>query len=252
MTVCVFVGPTLPVTSAREIVDAIYLPPARRGDIVRTVRTHAPSTLVLIDGYFEQVPSVWHKEILWALQGGVAVYGAASMGALRAAELAQFGMIGVGRIFEAYAQGKFEPFAEPFEDDDEVAIVHGPAEIGYPATEAMVDIRATLVAAGHAGVLEPDEIQLVAAVAKGLFYKHRTWDKILMDTGVCSGVADIRLLAFRNWLADNRVPQKRLDAEAVLREIAGTMPKPREPLFRFERTVLWQSMVMDFNGDEGE
>lgn len=251
MTICVFVGPTLPVTSARQILDAIYLPPARRGDILKTVRTHAPDTLVLIDGYFEQVPSVWHKEILWALHNGIAVYGAASMGALRAAELAQFGMIGVGRVFESYVIGKFEPFADPFEDDDEVAIVHGPAEIGYPATEAMVDIRVSLVEAGHAGVLAPDEIRSVAATAKSLFYKHRTWDKILAEAGEC-GMVETRLSAFGDWLKHNRLSQKRLDAEAVLMKLAENSPAAREPLFRFEHTVLWQSMMMEFLDGEGE
>lgn len=251
MTVCVFLGPTLPLSSAQQILDAIYLPPARRGDVVKAVRAHAPSTLVVIDGYFEQVPSVWHKEILWALHRGVAVYGAASMGALRAAELAQFGMIGVGRVFEAYASGKFEPFADPFEDDDEVAIVHGPAEIGYPATEAMVDIRATLVAANRMGVLGRGEIEFLAATAKHLFYKHRTWDKILTDADA-GGMADTALSAFRNWLADNRVLQKRLDAEAVLGEIAGASHASREPLFRFEHTLLWQSMMQEICDGESE
>ena len=68
---------------------------------------------------------VWHKEILWALPEGVPVFGSASMGALRAAELRGFGMRGVGRIFEAFREGALE-------DDDEVALAHGPAATGYP------------------------------------------------------------------------------------------------------------------------
>ena len=36
----------------------------------------------IIDGHFGNVPSVWHKEILFALSKGVEVSGAASMGAL--------------------------------------------------------------------------------------------------------------------------------------------------------------------------
>ncbi len=56
-------------------------------------------TLLLIDGYFHQVPSVQHKEILYALHQGLAVFGCSSMGALRAAELADFGMVGIGRVF---------------------------------------------------------------------------------------------------------------------------------------------------------
>ena len=57
----------------------------------------------VIDGYFEIVPTVWHKEILWAMQAGIHVYGAASIGALRAAELDVFGMRGIGRIYEGFA-----------------------------------------------------------------------------------------------------------------------------------------------------
>ena len=45
---------------------------------------HRPRAIGIIDGYFQQVPSVWHKEILWAMAQGVHVFGSASMGALRA------------------------------------------------------------------------------------------------------------------------------------------------------------------------
>jgi len=46
-----------------------------------------------------------HHELLDALEEGVAVFGGASMGALRAAELWQHGMVGVGKIFRAYRDG---------------------------------------------------------------------------------------------------------------------------------------------------
>ena len=72
---------------------------------------------------------------------GVHVYGAASMGALRAAELDAFGMHGVGYVYRAYADGVLE-------DDDEVAVAHAGAEHGFRAlSDAMVDVRATLAAA---------------------------------------------------------------------------------------------------------
>jgi hypothetical protein len=57
-----------------------------------------PAAIGVIDGYFEVVPTVWHKEILWAMAQGIHVFGAASIGALRAAELDSFGMRGVGRL----------------------------------------------------------------------------------------------------------------------------------------------------------
>lgn len=121
------------------------MPPAANGDVYRAVSA-APTAIGLVDGYFENVPAVWHKEILYALSQGVHVFGAASMGALRAAELSEFGMVGVGAIFAAYRDNRLE-------DDDEVAVVHGPAELDYlPVSEAMVNVRATVdraVSDGH-------------------------------------------------------------------------------------------------------
>ena len=130
MSIFVFVGPTLGVEEARTILDATYLPPASQGDVFRLVATHDARIVGIIDGHFQEVPSVWHKELLWAMSQGVHVLGAASMGALRAAELAAFGMVGEGRIFEAYRTGVLEPYDAPFEDDDEVAVVYAPAELG--------------------------------------------------------------------------------------------------------------------------
>ncbi|MEL7154742.1 MAG: TfuA-like protein, partial [Pseudomonadota bacterium] len=91
MKTVAFLGPSLPPADAAGVTDAVILPPARRGDVVHAIAKHDPETILIIDGYFEQVPSVWHKEILWALSQGRTVAGAASMGALRAAELDQFG-----------------------------------------------------------------------------------------------------------------------------------------------------------------
>ncbi len=39
------------------------------------------------------------------MKKGVKVYGSSSMGALRASELDEFGMVGVGRIYECYRSG---------------------------------------------------------------------------------------------------------------------------------------------------
>src|SRR5215470_11682231 len=144
---CVFIGPTLRREEVAAICDADCLPPVAQGDVYRATQRGARS-IGIIDGYFSGAPSVWHKEILWALSQGVRVFGSASMGALRAAELHGYGMRGVGRIFEAFRDGALE-------DDDEVAVVHGPEGIGFaPVSEPMVNIRATLARAEMEGVLE--------------------------------------------------------------------------------------------------
>jgi len=136
--VIVFAGPTLPRhpdADWRALLAACDLrPPACRGDVLAAL-VDRPAALVLIDGYYYSVPAVTHKELLYALDAGVRVFGAASLGALRAAELAPLGMIGVGQVFEAYRSGAID-------GDDEVAILHASAELGYRGlTVALVELR---------------------------------------------------------------------------------------------------------------
>src|SRR4029077_12803858 len=141
--VLVYLGPSLSLDKARAILPgAIFRAPARQGDIVTDVVNFSPSRIILIDGEFRQNLSVWHKEIVWALQypGVKAIYGAASMGALRAAELDYLGMIGIGRIYGWYRDSVTE-------DDSEVAVNYAVREspegpIYYPSTVPLVDIRA--------------------------------------------------------------------------------------------------------------
>jgi hypothetical protein len=143
----IFAGPSLP-PAVRPANPAIeWRPPVKQGEMYQAALTR-PAIIGIIDGYFEVTPTVWHKEILWAMAHRIHVYGSASIGALRAAELCSFGMIGVGRICAAYRDGILT-------DDDEVAVMHGPEELGYPAvTEAMVNIRATLEQAVAEGIVE--------------------------------------------------------------------------------------------------
>src|SRR4051812_48389616 len=107
MKIYIFTGPTLSAAEGRRELDAVFLPPAAQGDVYRA-SLDAPAAIGIVDGYFERVPAVWHKEILWAMSQGIHVYGAASMGALRAAELAAFGMVGVGAVFKAFFTGELE------------------------------------------------------------------------------------------------------------------------------------------------
>lgn len=220
--IVVFLGPSLPVAEARRILPARYLGPVRCGDMLR-VRRMKPRAVAIIDGVFESVGAVWHKEILLALEDGIAVYGAASMGAIRAAELAPFGMVGVGAIFEAYRDGIYA-------DDDEVALLQGPAAFGYPArSEAMVNIRATVAGAVDAGVLTPVAAGRVIRCAKDTFYQDRTLEGIIEQAlpGEADGAAAAR---FRRFVDDGGyMNQKRSDAEALLRHVASLPPAGPSP-----------------------
>lgn len=247
MNACIFAGPTLPPRDPARGFEAAWLPPARHGDVYRAVATLRPRAIGIVDGFFQWAPAVWHKEILWAMASGVHVFGAASMGALRAAELAPFGMRGVGAIFEAYRDGTYSACgAETFEDDDEVAVVHGPEESGYlAASEAMVNIRCTLACAEREGVIDAAARSRLLAIAKDLFFPDRSYETVLKlarDGGFPSEVVD-RLEA---WLPAGRVDQKRLDAVAmldVLAEFLAGDPAPAHPCFTFEHTLAWDKAV---------
>ena len=248
----VFLGPSLPLAEARRILDAVYLPPVSMGDVYRLM-ARGPRVIAIIDGLFERTPAVWHKEILFALSRGVRVLGASSMGALRAAELAAFGMEGVGEIFEAFHRGELE-------DDDEVAVAHAPAADGYRSlSDAMVNLRAGLREARDAG-------RISAAVARSPAAARRRRSTTPSDRGRSSsrlaaglGIPDAELAALRAQIAQRRPDVKRADAIRLLERLAGeaaagtlvpaTPPAP--PSFDFEPTYFWEQMILH-EGEVGD
>ena len=242
MTACVFLGPSLPREEAALELDAVYLPPAGTGDVYRAVRGGAQA-IGIIDGYFHQVPAVWHKEILWAMAEGVRVFGSASMGALRAAELQAFGMEGVGRIFEAYRDGVIE-------DDDEVAVRHGPAELGYLAvSEAMVNIRATLARAVADQVIAEPTRAVLERSAKATFYAERCYSKLLVEARA-TGLPAREIDVLATWLPQGRIDQKRDDTLEMLRVMRArnvTERSSRRMTYSFQATEIWERARIQFD-----
>jgi hypothetical protein len=219
-----FIGPTLDRT---EIPDGIrVLPPVAQGDVGRLVALPAarrPRWIAIVDGVYERVPAVWHKELLWALSQGIWVGGAASMGALRAAELAPYGMVGVGEIYAAARSGDLV-------DDDEVAVAHlGPEDDHRPVSAAMVDIRATLAAAAAEGVITDETRVRLTAEAKRAHYPDRRWPAL---TALASEL--------REWLPGRVRGVKADDARALLR-LTLTRPVPRPVDWQLEQTDQWRA-----------
>ncbi len=170
-----------------------------------------PRAIALVDGLFEQVPSVWHRELLDALGAGVRVLGGASMGALRAAELAPFGMTGVGTIARWVAEGRV--------DDDAVALLHAGPEHGWaPFTVPLVNVLHAAARARAAGVLSAREARALEAAALRLFYQDRTWPALLSALGRrWTAAARARWAA---WAAGGLPDLKAEDARATIRAAA--------------------------------
>ncbi len=237
MSICIFTGPTLAPAEGQAILPgARFFPPAAQGDVYRASLSR-PWAIGIIDGYFERMPAVWHKEILWAMAQGVHVFGSASMGALRACELEAFGMVGVGEIFEGFRSGALTA-------DDEVTVVHGAAEDGYRAlSDALVDIRATLAAAAAQSVITAESAGVLVALARRTFYAQRSFARLLQEaTGVDAG----EIAALRGWLPGGRVDRKRRDALDMLRalgELRARDPAPMQVSYHFSYTDVWDQVA---------
>ncbi|MBW9064731.1 TfuA-like protein [Rhizobium herbae] len=229
-----FVGPTLP-DAGKRAGDIVVRGPAIQGDVFQAVEEGA-SVIGIVDGGFEYTAPVWHKEILYALSAGVTLLGAASMGALRAAECHLFGMIGVGKIFQDYKDGNRQ-------DDSDVAQLHGPAELGWLSlSEPLVNVSATLEALVDRQVVSCSEADRLNAIARSIFFKDRTWRSVLERL---DGIDEERRSSIVAALRHLAVNQKRADAIALLSVMSRLSDiRPTAKLeWQFQRTTLWNEMV---------
>lgn len=205
-----FAGPSLHGSTKTVDGSITLLPPAAQGDIAAAVH-RGVNVIGLIDGVYESIAAIWHKEILFALSKGVVVIGGASLGALRAVECAPFGMVGLGAIYDDYQTGNLV-------DDADVALLHAPRELGYrPLTEAMVDVRATINWHVQQNNLSSEDGCRLLQTAENQFFKDRTWRTIIAGADFpndCS--ADLHAL-----LCHRPIRQKKIDAELVLDHVAA-------------------------------
>lgn len=142
----VFTGPSLAASEvAQRLPRATVRPPIRRGDLDRAV-AEGFEVVGIIDGTYVTERTVGASEVLAALDRGVVVYGAASLGALRAAELHGHGMEGIGVIQHWYRHGITIR-------DDEVVVAMDPetfAALGEP----LINLRYACMRAREAAVID--------------------------------------------------------------------------------------------------
>ena len=212
--IVIYTGPTLPAEKATAILAADYRPPIVRGDLNQLPRD--TKIVGIIDGVFYSETAVGHKEILSVLEKGITVVGSSSMGALRAAELADFGMIGVGRVYECYRSGRITA-------DDEVAVTFNPVT-GEQLSEPLVNVRYQLKAAENQGVIQREERFALIDLIGDMFYPGRTYPAIVekaVNEHVLTSVKGAKLLAFTRSSALNL---KAEDAILLLERIKQLNP----------------------------
>ena len=238
--IAVFLGPSLERSQACQILAANYYPPVRMGDIYRLLGSGV-RIIVLIDGIFHSAAAVWQRELLEAITNNIVVIGASSMGALRAAELHTFGMVGHGTIFEWYRDGVID-------GDDEVALNHADESNGFrPFSEPLVNIRYNLLQAVREGYISQAQGAELIEYAKGTYYADRSYDSLLNNPVVRKWSPRV-LDGLRRFISQKSVNLKKRDAISTLRycatvekredrQIASLLPLP--PPSHYYRSVSY-------------
>lgn len=204
--------------------EAVFLPPAAMGDVVSASQRYRPHAIGLVDGRFLDTLSVFHKELLYAMDNGAWVLGASSLGALRAAECAAYGMIGVGIVFTKLQRGEIV-------DDDEVALSHADADNGFVAlSDALVTIRATLAAARGAGLIGEDEEARLVDAQKSRWFPDRSLSFVAQDA-LALGMSEDRVTVLKHFVTTSVVDPKRSDAIEMLEAMRALPdgPPPTAP-----------------------
>lgn len=222
-----FAGPSIAGLTVPEGID--LRPPALCGDLAALL-DDPPAAVGLIDGYFKLAPSVWHKEILCLLALGVRVIGGASLGAMRAAELERFGMVGTGAIFHGYRSGLLVR-------DDAVMLVHAPEELGYaPLSVPLVDAEYALLGKS----LPPRARRTMQRILRTTPFETRTWRSCLAAYRARTG----KEFPMTSEQLDAAPSLKRSDAALVIEALASfstAQPAPAlqiPPLTSHHRQLL--------------
>jgi hypothetical protein len=168
----VYVGPTCPADEIlQRFPDALIHPPAAHGDFF-SPEIESGDVAVVVDGFYHHKLGLRHKEYLYALDRGVTVIGAASIGALRALELDAFGMRGIGEVYELYRAGVFD-------GDDAVAVAHEDGPPYSSLSVPLVNLHAAAQAASIAGVLPATDVDNVVATLRAEYYPARTQRRVV-------------------------------------------------------------------------
>lgn len=201
LRLAVFAGPSLPAGDRIAAPQVTYLPSASRHDVRDAARRY--DAILLIDGVFHHDLAVSTKEVYRAAQS-VALFGAASVGALRAAENYRYGVRPLGIVAQWYIR-------EIIDGDDEVAVLMD-RERHQALSVPVVNVRYLCRLCVRRGLLSPAAAADVVLRSRQVFYAERTWHEVL------SFVPADRREAIAT-IAHREADVKRLDAIFALRSV---------------------------------
>lgn len=213
--IIIYAGLSLSFSEAKEILNSddnnevIYKRPIQRGDLSLAVKEN-PDIIGIIDGVFHQNSAVGHKEILNAIKKGIEVYGASSMGALRASELDTLGMTGIGYVYNQYASGEVD-------SDDDVAVMLD-SETLEALSEPLINMKYVFTNAVAENIITEDEKDELLQIAKETFYPKRNYAQTLRSSSLDNDKKD-KLIDFIRTSPDI----KKEDAKKLLYHIKNEL-----------------------------
>ena len=202
----IFLGPSGYNLEKKLLMGWDVKPPCKQSDIFKLIENENLKEILLVDGYYKSIPAPWHKEILLALEKGIKVTGISSLGALRANELKDFGMIGFGWVYDFIKEN------EPV-DDSIVALIHKSADENYePITFAKIEIIYFLKQLIKKKLITNLDIKEVSnKLMRGFFEKFSTKEveKILKEYEINN---------FKNLISEHYESIKMLDLKNFLNQ----------------------------------
>lgn len=208
MSIVIYTGLSLSFEDAKEILDAEYMPPIKRGDLNDLLEKRDDVEIIgIIDGVFHQSPAVAHKEILAALKRDIIVVGGSSIGALRACELYPYGMIGVGHIFEDYKNGLID-------SDDDVAVALDP-DTYEQLSEPWINMKYNFNFAVEDGIISNKESHELLKIAKDTYYPKRSFEYVIRK----SSLSNEKITTLINYIRTKKYDIKNRDARKVIEYI---------------------------------
>ena len=203
----VFTGLSLSQEEARTLLAAEVRPPVKRGDLDQL---SDGAVAAIIDGELSGDSAVPIDEIRRALCRGVKISGAASVGALRAYEAREEGMVGLGWVYRAYCAGRISGI-------DEIAVIYDPASY-RSLTIPLVNVRFCLDHLTTRCGISAEEADHAMASLKQLSIGKRDRRSIVLHLAGLLGRERVRKMLKLVRSAEDDV--KKSDAYELLRILA--------------------------------
>jgi TfuA protein len=192
----------------RILPEAQVSSPIARGDLALDIR-NGIGVVIIIDGTFHQNLAVAADEIMTALRSGIKVYGSSSMGAMRASELRDFGMIGYGQIYEHILT------SPTFRDDFLAQTFHEHRGTLRASSYPYIDFYMNLLTLERKKLIKKRDAQRLLELYGKVYYPERCWPT-LRDILLQEKASD-HLVALARKACTAMPVQKRIDAIGLLK-----------------------------------